>query len=579
MSEYEDFMSAVEKVLAVELLYYKPAKCRKLKYNESFAENVSSIIAKYINDKIVNNKTALSERKLFYNRAITLFVIALNNAIQTKMNAIPAYKEKKRNKKSNNQETVTPSHEKSCGMQLNEDSRNIGEYNDKLELYYDREFKNANKEFTSLYKDIIKKINVKTGSQKVTNAEHFNKAVKDIGKILIDESFSTVYIDPDSEDEEVEENAPINKILNPWYRIWEKIHDYVTHEQGIKNSNTLIKEPSDSILEYYNMFYELLEAFKNLSNNLDDIDISDYEKLKSAVDSDTEKHIECAFKIWNNLHFGFYHSLLYTQESTSSIYIRLKELFPTDEIFSDEAIYLFNKKMIKGELIKRRLRVAGSKIYYYKDYNDKYSQNFKKLINIVLRVDVLKKKSRANANTPLANVKNEESIYFSAKEINDIWNVKENVKTVCKRISDSHCTSPNVFEDRENKVEEQQKKYNNNKLVQTIPGKARVVEWALGLYATVEELEVILKAVGRLLSDSIVMDRYIRLYFEKAEKNPSMYNVDIWNEEYLKIGGTVDDQYYLKNSASETDGYEIDGADEEAASDKKESEEQGQMQN
>ena len=58
-----------------------------------------------------------------------------------------------------------------------------------------------------------------------------------------------------------------------------------------------------------------------------------------------------------------------------------------------------------------------------------------------------------------------------------------------------------------------------------------------------------------------------------------MYNVDIWNEEYLKIGGTVDDQYYLKNSASETDGYEIDGADEEAASDKKESEEQGQMQN
>ena len=144
MSEYEDFMSAVEKVLAVELLYYKPAKCRKLKYNESFAENVSSIIAKYINDKIVNNKTALSERKWFYNRAITLFVIALNNAIQTKMNAIPAYKEKKRNKKSNNQETVTPSHEKSCGMQLNEDSRNIGEYNDKLELYYDREFKNAN---------------------------------------------------------------------------------------------------------------------------------------------------------------------------------------------------------------------------------------------------------------------------------------------------------------------------------------------------------------------------------------------------------------------------------------------------
>lgn len=413
----------------------------------------------------------------------------------------------------------------------------------------------------------------------MTNAEHFNKAVKDIGKILIDESFSTVYIDPDSEDEEVEENAPINKILNPWYRIWEKIHDYVTHEQGIKNSNTLIKEPSDSILEYYNMFYELLEAFKNLSNNLDDIDISDYEKLKSAVDSDTEKHIECAFKIWNNLHFGFYHSLLYTQESTSSIYIRLKELFPTDEIFSDEAIYLFNKKMIKGELIKRRLRVAGSKIYYYKDYNDKYSQNFKKLINIVLRVDVLKKTSRANANTPLASVKNEESIYFSAKEINDIWNVKENVKTVCKRISDSHCTSPNVFEDRENKVEEQQKKYNNNKLVQTIPGKARVVEWALGLYATVEELEVILKAVGRLLSDSIVMDRYIRLYFEKAEKNPSMYNVDIWNEEYLKIGGTVDDQYYLKNSASETDGYEIDGADEEAASDKKESEEQGQMQN
>lgn len=106
-----------------------------------------------------------------------------------------------------------------------------------------------------------------------------------------------------------------------------------------------------------------------------------------------------------------------------------------------------------------------------------------------------------------------------------------------------------------------------------------MVEWALGLYATVEELEVILKAVGRLLSDSIVMDRYIRLYFEKAEKNPSMYNVDIWNEEYLKIGGTVDDQYYLKNSASETDGYEIDGADEEAASDKKESEEQGQMQN
>lgn len=98
MSEYEDFMSAVEKVLAVELLYYKPAKCRKLKYNESFAENVSSIIAKYINDKIVNNKTALSERKWFYNRAITLFVIALNNAIQTKMNAIPAYKEKKRKK-------------------------------------------------------------------------------------------------------------------------------------------------------------------------------------------------------------------------------------------------------------------------------------------------------------------------------------------------------------------------------------------------------------------------------------------------------------------------------------------------
>ena len=63
----------------------------------------------------------------------------------------------------------------------------------------------------------------------MTNAEHFNKAVKDIGKILIDESFSTVYIDHDSEDEEVEENAPINKILNPWYRIWEKIHDYVTH--------------------------------------------------------------------------------------------------------------------------------------------------------------------------------------------------------------------------------------------------------------------------------------------------------------------------------------------------------------
>ena len=28
---------------------------------------------------------------------------------------------------------------------------------------------------------------------------------------------------------------------------------------------------------------------------------------------------------------------------------------------------------------------------------------------------------------------------------------------------------------------------------------------------------------------------YIRLYFEKSEKNPSMYNVDIWNEEYKKI--------------------------------------------
>ena len=75
--------------------------------------------------------------------------------------------------------------------------------------------------------------------------------------------------------------------------------------------------------------------------------------------------------------------------------------------------------MIKGELIKRRLRVAGSKIYYYKDYNDKYSQNFKKLINVVLRVDVLEKTSRANANTPLTNVKNKKSKYFSAKEIND----------------------------------------------------------------------------------------------------------------------------------------------------------------
>lgn len=525
MTDRDAFKDAIGEILK---LSEENLVSNKSNSPEKYAKDVAGIIYNYFKT-IIYRDIKKKTKYRWYDNMITLYVIAINSIIKVYMDSIPCICKLTAHYIVDSENQIDyilyPSNNKIVDDQDSDKAQfdleiqtNIEDCNKNIELYINDAFLTAKRE-VEYYKNamIIEFENLKM--KKYVGGDFF-KILSEIGKSLIDASFSNNY-----------------RAFNPGYRVYETIHSFIRKN---KKSLTLIRDSSNSIIQYYDMFYELLNMFKILS-------ISEYDsKLYSddnalMEDENIKESINRIRKIWNHLDHDFYNNLLFDKPNQDDLYIKLREIFPSDIIMSDGK-NVFNPQMVLYSWPKRRLHVAGTNIYYISIYGDtfNYDINFKNFLRAVVKISVLRKpKEQKKMDEDKINTADLVEVFFTSDELKNIFDVKESIKHVYERICENHLIDPDGFDgfDKETSFTERLKIYNNKDFGQTIPSKDRLFQMAVYAHALPDELDNLLEVAGYLLSDSIVADKFAKSYFIKAQSRPEMYDNSIWCELCKKLNG------------------------------------------
>lgn len=498
---------------------------------------LAKIIFEYI-DKTwigpVNKYEDIDLRKL--DNIITLYVIALNGAIQLKMDEIMKNYQQYLDEVSNTEDANLKS-DTDCqiekGLRLNSFALKNNSCNAQIEVTINKYFRKAKNEFRKQNEGFIDKL-----TQRKIIEDNCKKLMKKIGSIIINASFSEDY-----------------ETMNPGHRVYEDIHVFLkNHCDSIR----LIRENSNSIVQYYDMFYEMLSTFQLLeSNNVVYTVYADRNRLNE--DKEIRNSIERIEKIWNCLNSSFYEGLLWGKDDGyGPVYDKLREIFPSNKIMENEIQYI-TRFIKRDEWPKRRLHVAGVNFNYCQMDGEVYNyrRNFNDFLDMLTRPAILKK--TGNKEKIEENIKNEKiklkipnGSYFNMEEINDLFDVEASwydiYKTICNKraISLIDISDKSAIITNNSKNNYVHKGYLNTDIKPEIPSKSTIVKLALYAHATLKEIELLMQTAGYALSNSYVEDRFIRAYFRKAETYETMYKDEVWYTEYEIVRDLIGEKGYIK---------------------------------
>lgn len=511
MMDYEAFMKANRKIASEDCTLEN-------------AGTYADCIFDYLNNNDVSENVKQFGRLVQkrYGNMITLYVFVVNRVIKSEMKKI-------------NLDSIEVSTEA-----INKREENSSEngfiktykpiYNEQIELVINEIFKKLKKEVIKFNDKLLRELKEKNDN---ANYIAFLEIAKEIGNIIIEESFSEKYEDD-----------------NPGSGIFEKIHlfldetnndkrclkDADSNEQPTIRKNQLIQYNRNSILQYYELIYELSSLFKEVCQEKP----QEYtDRIKLRENNTIKINLKNIESLWNGLNLHFYKHLLYEDlKYTDNLFVELCDLFPTAKYMSVETTKL-DKFMFENKWAGRRLRVAGTKFFYLQYNGDKYNyaENFKNFVYAVIGNE-----HKLERTIELDTVSDETRL--TKEDIDYIFSVGKSFGEVFTEICESNGRNGD-----KKYIKHVRDNYPDKVFKHRICEKENVIRYALYAHATVKQLDLLMSVSGYCLSKNIKIDKFTIWYFTVAELHTEMYSEDRWEYELsniIKYSQNTYDEYSSK---------------------------------